>query len=203
MYDWQDRPKEGFDIQALEAQKPGSPGSVFKYNDVRINVLSYALMKLFQDSLAQVLKEKIMDKIGASQTWYWEGYHNTYLRLGHKRVQSVSGGGHFGGGLFISSLDQAKFGLLISRKGKWKNKQLISEGWIEDMQKPSKVHDQHGLLWWLPSKNNLIQDKYFMAAGFGGNYIIIVPEKELVIVVRWLDPKQLQLFLNKVLQSFK
>ena len=45
-------------------------------------------------------------------------------------IESVSGGGHFGGGLFINTLDQARFGLLFLRKGKWKNKQLISEQWV-------------------------------------------------------------------------
>jgi hypothetical protein len=51
-----------------------------------------------------------MDPIGASTTWRWHGYENSWIELDGRRVQSVSGGGHFGGGMFISAWDLARFG---------------------------------------------------------------------------------------------
>ena len=45
-------------------------------------------------------------------------------------VQSVSGGGHWGGGMFISALDMARFGLLTARGGKWRDKQVLSAEFV-------------------------------------------------------------------------
>ena len=66
-----------------------------------------------------------MEPIGASSSWRWYGYEKSKLNLNGSVVNSVSGGGHFGGGLFINSLDHARFGLLFLNKGKWKNKLLL------------------------------------------------------------------------------
>jgi hypothetical protein len=58
-----------------------------------------------------------MDPIGASTTWRWYGYENSFVNVDGSMMQSVSGGGHSGG--VYSAIDQARFGLLFLRKG-WK-----------------------------------------------------------------------------------
>ena len=63
-----------------------------------------------------------MDPIGASTTWRWYGYKNSWVEIDGNRVQSVSGGGHSGGGVFISTEDHARFGLLFLNNGIWKGK---------------------------------------------------------------------------------
>jgi CubicO group peptidase (beta-lactamase class C family) len=68
------------------------------------------------------LREEGHEPIGASSTWRWYGYDNSFVNIDGQMIESVSGGGHFGGGIFINALDQARFGLLFARKGKWKNK---------------------------------------------------------------------------------
>ena len=77
------------------------PGTYWEYNDVRVNRLSLALMYAFGRPLPEVLKERIMDPIGASETWEWHGYDNSWLNINGKKLQSVSGGAHWGGGLWI------------------------------------------------------------------------------------------------------
>ncbi|MCV4860463.1 hypothetical protein OFB63_30920, partial [Escherichia coli] len=67
-----------------------------------------------------------MDPIGASNTWRWTGYRNAWIVLNGQPVQSVSGGGHWGGGMFINAYDMARFGLLTLHKGNWNGKQLLS-----------------------------------------------------------------------------
>ena len=57
-----------------------------------------------------------MTPLGASNTWRWEGYQNSFVEIDSQKMQSVSGGAHWGGGLFISSLDHALVGLLILRE---------------------------------------------------------------------------------------
>jgi len=98
------------------------PGTYFKYNDVRVNVISYSLLNVWRKPLPQVLKTEIMDPIRASTTWRWFGYRNSWTPINGVQVESVSGGGHSGGGLFISTEDHARFGLLffIQRLLEWK-----------------------------------------------------------------------------------
>jgi CubicO group peptidase (beta-lactamase class C family) len=95
-----------------------------------VNLLALAALNVWRRPLPQIMREFTMDPIGASPTWRWYGYDNSWIVLDGERVQSVSGGGHWGDGLFISARDQARFGLLTTRNGKWKDKQLISERWL-------------------------------------------------------------------------
>ncbi len=102
------------------------PGAYFEYNDVRVNLLSAALLMRFRRPLPDVLKERIMDPIGASSGWQWHGYSTSWVEIDGKRIQSVSGGGHWGGGMFIASPDHARFGYLAARR-QMGGKQLIAE----------------------------------------------------------------------------
>ncbi|HXJ44775.1 MAG TPA: serine hydrolase, partial [Bryobacteraceae bacterium] len=106
------------------------PGTYWEYNDVRINRMSLTLLEVWQKPLPQVLKDEIMDRIGASHTWQYHGYFNSQVLIDGKRMDSVSGGTRWGGGLWISARDEARFGYLILRQGKWRDKQIISENWI-------------------------------------------------------------------------
>ena len=71
--DWADRPR-GRDPNAWPNRELRTPGTSYKYNDVRVNLLAHCLLKVLQRPLPVVLKERVMDKIGASPTWRWHGY---------------------------------------------------------------------------------------------------------------------------------
>ena len=58
------------------------PGQYWEYNDVRVNLLSLCLLKLFGRALPDVLRDAIMRPIGASDTWEWHGYRNSAVRIG-------------------------------------------------------------------------------------------------------------------------
>jgi CubicO group peptidase (beta-lactamase class C family) len=203
--DWSDRPPREGGIDDWKARKLLEPGSRFEYNDARVNVLAYALLQVWRRPLPQVLKEKLMDPIGASTTWRWYGYENSFVTMDGLQVQSVSGGGHFGGGLFINTLDQARFGLLFLRKGKWKGKQLISEKWVAAAQQPSVANPSYGLMWWTNAAQELkgVPQNIYYAAGFGGNYIVVDEANDLVIVTRWLEPNKLGALVQKVLAAVR
>src|SRR5438034_9144938 len=87
-----------------------------------------------------------MDPIGASHTWRWHGYRNSFVRIDGIEMQSVSGGGHWGGGLFIGSRDQARFGLLYLRRGVCKGRRLLSETWSKHATTPSSAQPVYGYL---------------------------------------------------------
>ena len=191
--DWADRPPKQGTIDDWKNRKLLEPGSTFEYNDVRVNLLAYSLLEVIRKPLPVVLRERIMNPIGASTTWRWYGYDNSFVNIDGQMIESVSGGGHFGGGIFINTLDQARFGLLFLRKGKWKNQQLISEQWVNAVGQPSVANKSYGLMWWTNQENQLgnVSGKIYYASGFGGNFIVVDNEHDLVIAVRWLEPVKL------------
>ena len=202
--DWADRPPKEGGLDDWKNRKLNEPGTLYKYNDVRVNLLAYSLLQVWRKPLPVVLKEKIMDPIGASTTWRWYGYDNSFINMDGQMLQSVSGGGHHGGGLFINTLDHARFGLLFLRNGKWKNQQLISEKWVNAVQQPSTAFRSYGYMWWLNTNQDQIKgvsSNIYYAAGYGGNYIIIDKEHDMVIVTRWLDDAKLSDFMKLVVQS--
>jgi len=204
MPDWGDRPSSKEGLDDWKYRELHEPGTLFKYNDVRVNLLAYSILQVWRQPLPQVLKKYIMDPIGASTTWRWYGYSTSWVNVDGVKVQSVSGGGHSGGGLFISTADQARFGLLFEREGNWKGDQLISREWIEMARQPSPAHESYGYMWWLNKGARTIAEvpqSAFYASGFGGNYVVVDQENDLVIVTRWLEPAKLVEFLKTVYQS--
>ncbi|NDG46958.1 MAG: class C beta-lactamase-related serine hydrolase [Flavobacteriia bacterium] len=205
-HDWADRPPLKGTIDNWKNRAYFTPGTRFEYNDVRVNLLAYSLLQVWRKPLPQVLKESIMDPIGASSTWRWHGYKNSWVTLDGNYMQSVSGGGHSGGGLFINTEDHARFGLLFLNQGKWEDKQLLSTEWIKKAITPSAAQVNYGYMWWLNKKGTDrywegVPESVYYAAGFGGNFIVIVPEEELVLVVRWLEPNKMGAFVKTVLDA--
>jgi CubicO group peptidase (beta-lactamase class C family) len=138
----------------------------------------------------EVLKEMVMDPIGASATWRWYGYDSSWIILDGKLVQSVSGGGHWGGGMFINAYDMARFGLLGLRNGKWGDRQVIPAAWIGESRKPSAAQPTYGFMNYflntgktpLPS----MPETVFWHLGNGSNIVLVDQEHDLVVVVRWI-----------------
>ncbi|MCA6447863.1 MAG: serine hydrolase domain-containing protein [Sediminibacterium sp.] len=203
LHDWADRPPREGTIDDWKKRKLNEPGTFYKYNDVRVNILAYSLLQVWRKPLPQVLKEKIMDPIGASTTWRWYGYDNSFVNIDGIMTQSVSGGGHHGGGLFINTLDMARFGLLFLRNGKWNKQQLISEKWVNAVQQPSLANKEYGYLWWLNStgKWKNVSPTVYYAAGYGGNYIVVDKEHDLLIVTRWIDDSKIADLVALVIKS--
>lgn len=201
--DWADRPPKEGGIDDWKSRKLHEPGTFFRYNDVRVNVLAYSLLQVWRKPLPMVLKDKIMDPIGASSAWRWYGYNNSFVNIDGIMMQSVSGGGHHGGGIFISAMDQARFGLLFLRNGKWKNQQLISKNWINKATQPSLPNKEYGYMWWLNATKKWegVSPRVYHAAGFGGNYIVIDNEHDLVIVARWMDSSKMGALVELIIKS--
>ena len=182
------------------------PGSIYEYNDVRVNLLSYCLMLLFGRPLPDVLRERVMDPIGASGEWEWLGYSNSWVDIGGARLQSVPGGSHWGGGLFMGARDHARFGLLIAGRGVWAGRRLLSEEWIKAMLTPSPTLANYGFLWWLDQTAEAKPDlssRAFYALGAGSNVIQVDPAHDLVVVLRWLQGSALDGFFTRLGQAIE
>ncbi len=70
-----------------EARELRAPGTVWEYNDVRVNRLSLALLRLFGRKLPEVFAERIMRPIGASADWAWHGYRTSMVAIDGRMVE--------------------------------------------------------------------------------------------------------------------
>ena len=201
--DWADRPSSTPEQWLTRPRH--EPGAVYEYNDVRVNVLALAVLNIWRRPLPQVLKEYVMDPIGASPTWRWYGYDNSWVIMDGAVVQSVSGGGHWGGGMLISARDMARFGYLTLRRGRWKEKQILSDQWVTLALTPTPAQPTYGFMnWFLNTNRQLLPSapaSAFAHLGNGTNMIYVDPENDLVVVVRWIERNALDGFIQRVLAS--
>ena len=204
--DWADRPPSEGGLDDWKFRKLNEPGTVMEYNDVRVNVLAYSLTHVWRKPLPMVLKEQIMENIGATPTWRWYGYDHAWTVIDGLQMKSVTGGGHSGAGLFINTEDMARFGLLFLNNGKWKDQQLVRERWIKKATTPSVPNVNYGYMWWLNQKGPRhwegVPEHVFYASGFGGNFIVVDQKNGLLIVTRWLEPSKIGEFVKQVYEAF-
>ena len=180
------------------------PGSFYEYNDVRVNRLSLSLLHLFREPLPSVLKRRIMDPIGASNGWRWDGYRNSTVTIDGKPMVSVPGGGHWGGGIVISARDLALMGLLVAGGGRWDGKQILPAGWTDELVKPCPVAPFYGLMWWLNTdrrQSAAASERSYFALGWGSHIVWIDPDHDLVTVLRWIDRKKAPGFVERLLKA--
>src|SRR5262245_3252286 len=205
--DWADRPV-GEKPEEWPNRMLYEPGTHFKYNDVRVNVMALAALQVWRRPLPEVLNEEVMGPIGASSTWRWYGYENSWVDVDGKKVQSVSGGGHWGGGMFIDSYDMARFGYLFLRNGKWKDRSIVSEKWIQMARTPGSDNKTYGYAnWYLNTERKPLPSAPETAVRFvgnGSNIIYIDWDNDIVAVFRWIrDDKALDEVVGKLIGALK
>jgi CubicO group peptidase (beta-lactamase class C family) len=204
--EWADRPAQN---AATWTTRPRvEPGSNYEYNDTRVNVLALAALQVWRRPLPEVLRERIMDPIGASNTWRWYGYDNSWIVLDGREVQSVSGGGHWGGGMVLNAWDMARFGLLTQRRGVWGDKRLLRDAWVTQALTPTPAQKTYGYMNWFvnPDRAYLAAApvEAFVHVGAGNNFIYVDPVNDVVAVIRWMDTTaSLNSFVEKVLASLR
>ena len=166
-------------------------------------MLALAALQVLRRPLPEFLRDEIMEPIGASSTWRWHGYENSWIELDGRRIQSMTGGGHWGGGMFISARDMARFGYLFLRNGKWKDRQIVSQKWIDMARTPGpantvRLHElvpEHGAKPAFRARRR----PAVTFQGNGSNIIYIDWENDLVVVVRWIRQSALNEFIGQVL----
>ncbi len=197
--------KEAFGEGERKPRELKRPGTYYEYNDVRINRLGLSLLRVFNQSVPDVFRTEVMDVIGASNTWRWIPYHNSFVDLGGKKVASVSGGTRWGGGVWINAADMARFGYLWLRGGKWGDKQIVPPAYVKAAITPSQHGPDYGYLWWLNTQGKNypgLPSTAYGARGAGSNTITILPDQDLVVVWRWHAGNEAE-FVKRVVAAIR
>jgi CubicO group peptidase (beta-lactamase class C family) len=201
--DWADRP-EGDKPSEWPNRRLWDPGAHYKYNDVRVNVLALAALHVWRRPLPDVLREYVMEPIGASSTWRWYGYDNSWVEIDGQRMQSMTGGGHWGGGMFISAFDMARFGYLFLRNGRWGDREIVPAKWIQMARTPGRANPDYGFCnWFLNVRRTSLPsapESSVTFRGNGQNIVYVDWDHDIVAVVRWIGTDaQVDEFIRRML----
>ncbi|MEO0366333.1 MAG: serine hydrolase [Pseudomonadota bacterium] len=155
------------------------PGSHWDYEnyDTLLAVLAMKNVLGNQEDYLNFPRKALLDKIGM---------HNTLLstdRFGDFILSSQ---------VYTNARDLARFGLLYLNNGIWQGERLISQEWIDFVRTPapSTADDGNfygGQFWLVPESRDDVPKDAYATAGNRGQYVIIVPSHDLVIVRRGLD----------------
>ena len=142
------------------------PGKRFEYQSGSTQLLGFAVRKAVNQTLASYLSEKIWIPLGMEQDAKWStdesGMEKTYCCI------------------HASTRDFAKLGQLFLNDGKAGEKQILNLDFINQMRTPTKKSEEiYGMGFWI-NYDNPIKHYYFL--GLQGQYIIMVPEHNMVIV---------------------
>ncbi len=172
------------------------PGTKFEYQSGSTQLLGFALRKSLKKTIAQYASESFWQPLGMEQSATWNtdqfGMEKTFCCINS------------------NSRDFAKLGQLLLNDGEFNGKQILNSKFIEDMRTPTKLSNNvYGMGLWI---NNDAAIKHYYFRGLYGQYIIIVPEKNIVIVRTGMDkvqvldnkgrPKQVELMVNEVAKVY-
>lgn len=199
--DWSDRP--GPEPAEWLTRERNEPGAAYAYNDTRVNLLALAATLVLREPPQAVVRDRVMRPIGASDSWQWHGYETSWITLDGTRVQVPSGGGHWGGGLFINAYDQARFGLLTLRRFRWEDRQILPAEWLDLATTPTAANPGYGFMnFFLNTGRERLPsapESAWVHLGAGANMIYCDPVHDIVIVARWIDTAAMDGLVERVL----
>jgi CubicO group peptidase (beta-lactamase class C family) len=168
--------KDNWKDYILNVPLTSTPGKKWVYTDVNPLLISAVIEETSGMSLRDYAKKKLFDPLGIEQ-FYW--YTNSTNQTGAA------------GNLYLSTLDFAKLGMLVVNEGKWKNTQIIDPDYIKKLSNETfnisgdnPFADYYGMMWY--KSHRTFEGKkvdYLFASGNGGNQLIVIPEKEIVIAL--------------------
>ena len=168
------------DRARMPARGSHAPGTFWYYNNWDFNALGTIFEQQTKTTIAAEFRERIAIPIGMQDLRPEDMYNFGGTSKTADVEQSVHPAYHFR----VSARDAARFGYLYLRQGRWDDKQIIPSDWVvESTTAYSKVGERggYGFLWWLDSGPG-VSVKSYSAVGALGKYIIVMPERELVIV---------------------
>jgi CubicO group peptidase (beta-lactamase class C family) len=109
--------------------------------------------------------------------------------------------------MFISARDMARFGYLFLRNGRWQDREIVSPKWIAMARTPGPASQTYGYMnWFLNTGQKPLPAAPATSVTFqgnGSNIIYIDWDNDIVVVVRWIQQRQLNEFIGQVLGAIK
>jgi CubicO group peptidase (beta-lactamase class C family) len=181
---WSDDTKTYYDTDlrslALSAKIEEAPGKRFHYNNYNPLLLGIILERTTHKHVSQYLEEKIWKPLGMEAPGSWS------LDSDASRYEKMESG------INARAIDFAKIGRLFLNNGNWNGKQIISEKWVNESTRPDTTTDPapfYQYMWWVDttttattSSSRDISHHNFYAAGNYGQFIYVIPEKNIIIV---------------------
>lgn len=167
------------------------PGQIFEYRNPQTDLLSGIIMNSSKMTVQDFAKKYLFDPLNIHE-FNWGNFKNTGYPL-------------MSGSLALSSRSMLKIGQLVLKEGKWNGKQIVSKKWINESTSFKIKSDQtfdYGYLWWLGESKNKPGLKVIFAIGMGGQHIIIVPQKKLVVVTTADNPDKAPEFLLSMVDDY-
>jgi len=154
----------------LDQPMAEEPGSRWVYNSGATQLLSYILKVATGREAHQFAADELFGPLGIRR------YHWKTTPLGLADTE---------GGLYLTSRDLAKIGFLYLHDGVWDGRRILPEGWVAASVAPVvKISDstprRYGFKWWLLPNGS--GGYAYAANGYGGQYLIVVPEQQLIAV---------------------
>jgi CubicO group peptidase (beta-lactamase class C family) len=139
------------------------PGRVFRYSTGNSQLLSGAVRRGTGKTPFELARERIFGPLGIT---------------GAQWATHADGNSYGGMRLRLTARDMAKLGQLCLQNGAWNGRQLVPAQWIAASTRPHSVsaYGPYGYHWW-------VRPEGYAAQGFGGQYIYVVPDRRLVIVL--------------------
>lgn len=151
--------------QALSVDVKEMPGITYEYQSVAAQLLGLALKKVTGKKLSDYLSEKMWQPLGMQFPAKWstddKGMEKAFCCI------------------HATARDFARIGQLLLQEGNWKGKQLISKEYCQKLMTPTKENNAFGYTIWT---NNDSEVKHSFFYGFLGQFIIMIPEKKMVII---------------------
>ncbi|MFC1725479.1 serine hydrolase domain-containing protein [candidate division KSB1 bacterium] len=157
-----------------------APGTFWYYNNWDFNALGTVFEQETGTKIFEEFKAKIADPVGMEDFRVDDGIYQY-------EDYSIHPAYHFR----LTARDMARFGLLFLRNGMWNEEEIISEDWIEESTTSySDAGDSggYGYMWWIAVDGKHVPfvalNDAFSARGYGGHFVLVIPEMDVVIVHR-------------------
>jgi CubicO group peptidase (beta-lactamase class C family) len=173
------------------AEADRRPGT-FAYSDPGVDVLAAVLARATGTSVLQYGREKLFDPLGIDSDTAYEPLavvenFAPYQDAGFAWPVDPQGVHLGGGGLKLRAQDLVRLGTLYLEEGRWEGRQVVSAEWVRSAttaQAPSAsgAGTDYGYLWWVEDGDD--GPATFLAWGFAGQLLEVVPELGMVAVVQ-------------------
>ncbi len=168
----------------LDLPMAEAPGERFEYCNGASFILGAIIQKVTEMKLRDFADQYLFDPLGITDVSWKENPQGINIGWGE---------------IWLNPHDMAKFGLLFLNKGHWNGKQVVSESWVDLSTQghiKQDLFDQYGFQWHLDNAG------YYMAVGYGGQYIFVIPNKNMVVVFTGIHLESDFFYANTLLKNW-